>query len=97
MTIRGQAPALDVREAIEGHVHKPYRPPAPQWAVGNSPTTSFAVRVGYKPVLVFEDDSLRKEGLADYYTVTYDGYVYRVVFASPPNSGSAICFTLEAI
>lgn len=95
-SVRGESPELDVRgeiDALKALLNKPS--PTPQEEQGDAIETTFAVREGFKPVLVFDAGQLRKEGAAEYYTVTFDGFIYSVVFASAPGSGSDILFTLE--
>jgi len=51
---------------------------------GDTSETDFALPKGFKPVVVFENGSLVREGSGEDYTVSFDGFVRTVVFASAP-------------
>lgn len=57
---------------------------------GDGSATDFDIRNGYKPVYVYDDGALKKEGSGDDYEVVYDGYTYTVSFAVAPASGNDV-------
>ncbi|PTX01045.1 hypothetical protein [Pararhodobacter aggregans] len=57
---------------------------------GNATATSFALPQGQAPYAVFAAGALLREGAADDYTTTFDGFVHRVVFAVAPASGDDV-------
>ena len=54
------------------------------WFSGDGATTSFALLRGWKPKLVFVDGALKRPGTGEDYTVSYDGFIYSLVFAVAP-------------
>jgi hypothetical protein len=51
---------------------------------GDSSETDFPLPRGWKPVNVFVDGSLFRPGSSEDYEVSYDGFIYTVVFAVAP-------------
>ena len=45
---------------------------------------AFTMPKGWKPLHVYDDGALQKEGSGDDYEVTYDGFIYTVSFAVAP-------------
>jgi hypothetical protein len=57
---------------------------------GDDNTTIFSIPAGWKPKWVYIHGILMREGLTYDYTITYDGFVYSVVFITPPRLTSNI-------
>lgn len=55
-----------------------------QEETGDTSTTAFAVIKGWKPLIVFSNGSLMREGTSDDYTLSFDGFVWTVTFAVAP-------------
>ena len=54
------------------------------WFSGNSSTTSFALSRGWKPKFVYVNGALYRPGTGEDYTISYDGFIYSIVFAVAP-------------
>jgi len=57
---------------------------------GDGAVTSFAMPKGWKPLGVYKAGSRQTEGSGNDYTVTFDGFVYSILFAVAPASGNVI-------
>ena len=79
----GYIPAANLREEITrqetaGEVLEIH------WGVGDTSETDFVMPAGYKPKFVYEAGLIVKEGSGEDYTVTFDGFLYTVVFGAAP-------------
>lgn len=86
MTVIVEKAAVNLREelaALRAKVAQSYKQ-EPFWFAGNGSTTTFALARGWKPKFVYVDGALKREGSTEDYTVTYDGFIYSVVFAVAP-------------
>ena len=54
------------------------------WFDGDTSETDFTLQAGWKPKFVYEAGLIVKEGSGEDYTITFDGFLYTVVFASAP-------------
>lgn len=54
------------------------------WFSGDGATTTFALPRGWTPKFVFVDGALKRPGTGEDYTVSYDGFIYSLVFAVAP-------------
>jgi len=67
----------------------------PFWFTGDGSETDFTLAKGWKPLAVFDGGSLQKDGAADEYEVSFDGFAYTVAFAVAPTNGNDICIIGE--
>lgn len=58
--------------------------PVTFWTAGDSSTVTFAVTKGFYPHMVYVAGALMRSGTGEDYTVSFDGFVYSVVFAVAP-------------
>jgi hypothetical protein len=85
MTVYIEKPATNLREelaALRAQVRLSEQEVF--WFSGDSSNTSFALPRGWKPKFVYVDGGLYREGSAEDYTVSYDGFIYTVVMAVAP-------------
>ena len=54
------------------------------WFSGDGSTTTFALQRGWKPKFVYVDGALNRPGTGKDYTVSFDGFIYSLVFAVAP-------------
>jgi hypothetical protein len=54
------------------------------WFTGNSVLTTYALPAGWASRLVFVNGALVRPGVGEAYTLTFDGFIHRVVFAVAP-------------
>ena len=54
------------------------------WFSGDGATTTFALPRGWKPKFAFVCGALKRPGTGEDYTVSYDGFIYSLVFAVAP-------------
>jgi len=90
MTVRIAKPAQILREELARPSTKRAGLLPQLKFTGNASTTAFALPQGMMPFAVFVAGALVREGAADDYTVTFDGFIYRVVFAVAPGSGDDV-------
>lgn len=64
------------------------------WTQGDSATTTFNLPSGWKPKRAFVGGSLMRPGDGNDYEVSFDGFIYSVVFAVAPGA-VPICITGE--
>jgi len=87
MTVRINKPAINLRENLAKLAGLN---PAPKQETffysGDSSETDFPLPKGWKPVNVFVDGALYRPGSGEDYTISYDGFIYTVVFAVAPAS-----------
>jgi len=57
---------------------------------GDAVLTSFAMPKGWKPLSVHKAGLTQTEGSGNDYTVTFDGFVYSILFSVAPASGNVI-------
>lgn len=60
------------------------------WFTGNGSQTAFVMPRGWRPLHVFNAGALQKEGSGNHYTVSFDGFLYSVTFATAPANLAAI-------
>lgn len=94
MTVLTTKPALNLRDLLArlaGLERRIAAGPPPLLArTGDGAAKSFACTAGYRPVVVWKDGVMQREGAGDAYTVTFDGFVHRVVFAVAPATAARI-------
>lgn len=56
------------------------------WTQGDGATTTFNVESGWKPKRVFVGGSIMRPGDGNDYGVSFDGFIYSVVFAVAPGA-----------
>ena len=54
------------------------------WFDGDSSEANFALPKGWEPLKVYSDGALMRDGSSEDYTVTFNGFIYTVVFAVAP-------------
>lgn len=64
------------------------------WVNGDGATTTFTLQSGWKPKRAFVGGALMRPGDGNDYEVSFDGFIYSVVFAVAPGS-VPICITGE--
>lgn len=90
MTVSVSKPSFNLREKLTALANPPRYSQQQFWFAGDASETDFALPRGWEPLHVFDAGSLQKEGDADDYTVTYDGFIYTVSFAVAPADGNDI-------
>jgi len=93
MSVRIAKPAQILREELaapSGQTARGQRLLPQLKFTGNAAATSFSLPIGMAPYAVFCAGALVREGAADDYTTTFDGFVHRVVFAVAPASGDDV-------
>lgn len=94
MTVRTTKPAINLRDLLARVAGLETRgvatPPTTQGFTGDGTTTSFACTAGYKPVVVWKDGVMQREGSGDAYTAIFDGFTYSVVFAVAPANAARV-------
>ena len=86
MTVTITKPALNLREELAalrarhaaGTVQEAF------WFSGDGATTRFDLARGWKPKFVHVDGALKRPGIAEDYTVSFDGFIHSVVFSVAP-------------
>lgn len=86
MTVYIEKPAVNLREELADLRNQPRYRQQTFWYSGNSSQTDFALERGWKPKFVYDAGALQKEGSGDDYTVSYDGFIYTVVFGVAPTN-----------
>jgi hypothetical protein len=90
MTVIIEKPAINLRETLADLANQPRYVQEVFWFSGDASETDFALERGWKPKFVYDAGALQKEGSGDDYTVSYDGFIYTVVFAVAPASGADV-------
>ena len=54
------------------------------WFSGTGAQTTFTRPLGWKPKFIYVDGMLRRPCMGEDYTVSYDGFIYSLVFAVAP-------------
>tara|TARA_Y100000296_G_C5162568_1_gene252700 strand:+ start:1208 stop:1507 length:300 start_codon:yes stop_codon:yes gene_type:complete len=95
MTVYIEKPAVNLREELaslrnQGGYHQEVF-----WFTGDASETDFALERGWKPKFVHDAGALQKEGSGDDYTVSYDGFIYTVVFSTAPGNGNDVGIIAE--
>lgn len=94
MTVQITRPALNLRSllarlpGIEQRINE--APPPPLAHTGDGTTTAFACTPGCKPLVVWKDGVMQREGSGDAYVVSFDGFTRRVVFAVAPANAARV-------
>lgn len=84
MTVIIEKPAVNLREELADLRNQPRYVQEVFWFAGDGTETDFALERGWKPKFVYDAGALQKEGSGDDYTVSYDGFIYTVVFGVAP-------------
>lgn len=86
MTVNISKPVQNLREELAALRAKVVAGVAQEafWFSGDGATTSFALPRGWKPKFVCVDGALKRPGTDEDYTVSYDGFIYSLVFAVAP-------------
>jgi hypothetical protein len=95
MTVIIEKPAVNLREELADLRNQPRYVQEVFWFTGNATITTFALERGWKPKFVYNAGALQKEGTGEDYTVSYDGFIYRVVFATAPANGNDVGIIAE--
>jgi hypothetical protein len=82
MTVSISKPAINLRKELNKGAAK-YRIETFAFT-GDSSETTFALPNGWEPKFVYSDGARKREGSGNDYTVTFDGFIYSVVFAVAP-------------
>jgi hypothetical protein len=90
MTVIIEKPAINLRETLADLANQPRYVQEVFWFSGDASETDFALERGWKPKFVYDAGALQKEGSGDDYTVSYDGFIYTVVFGTAPGSGNDV-------
>ncbi len=81
-------PSLSVREKLE---HSTRQKSSEDFEFqGDATTLQFPLPKGWKPKRVYVDGAKKRQGAAEDYITQFDGFVYSVVFAVAPGSGTDI-------
>ena len=75
--LREELAALRARIAL-GVAHEAF------WFSGTGAQTAFTLPRGWKPKFIYVDGALRRPGMGEDYTVTYDGFIYSLTFTVAP-------------
>ena len=54
------------------------------WFSGDGATTTFALLRGWKPKFAYVGGAFKRPGTGEDYTLSFDGFIYRVTFAVAP-------------
>ena len=86
MTVNISKPEQNLREELAALRAKVAAGVAQEafWFSGDGATTTFALPRGWKPKLAFVSGALKRPGTGEDYTVSYDGFIYSLVFAVAP-------------
>lgn len=97
MAVTVSKPAINIRDILAklANIEPPKRT-ATEVFEGDTTTTTFAVTRGFKPKAVYVDGLRFTEGALEDYTVSFDGFLYSVVFAVAPAAVKIIIDTEEA-
>lgn len=95
MTVIIEKPAVNLREELADLRNQPRYVQEVFWFAGDASETDFALARGWKPKFVYDAGALQKEGSGDDYTVSYDGFIYTVVFGTAPGSGNDVGIICE--
>jgi hypothetical protein len=95
MTVLVEKPAINLREELTALRNQPRYRQQIFWSEGDASETSFATTKGWKPLFVYDNGALQREGSGEDYTVSFDGFVYTVVFAVAPGSGNNVGIIAE--
>jgi hypothetical protein len=86
MTVLITQPAKFLRDELsKGHAPKPIRRDVAEFT-GDSSEITFAIQAGWKPFGVYVNGARFRKGASEDYTVTFDGFIYRVVMDSAPGA-----------
>jgi len=86
MTVNVSKPALNLRAKLAELKDQPRYVQELFWFEGDGSETDFALGVGWKPKFVYDAGSLQREGSSEDYTVSFDGFIYTVVFGTAPTN-----------
>ncbi|MCA1775682.1 MAG: hypothetical protein LC676_08775 [Loktanella sp.] len=86
MTVNIEKPAQNLREELSmlrakvasGVVQEAF------WFSGTGAQITFALRRGWKPKFVYVDGALKRPGTGEDYTVSYDRFIYTIIFSVAP-------------
>ncbi|NRQ10065.1 hypothetical protein [Aliiroseovarius sp. xm-v-208] len=86
MTVNISKPEQNLREELAALRAKVAAGVAQEafWFSGDGATTSFALPPGWKPKFAYAGGALKRPGMGEDYTVSYDGFIYSLVFAVAP-------------
>ena len=86
MTVNISKPEQNLREELAALRAKVAAGVAQEafWFSGDGATTTFALPRGWKPKFTHVDGALKRPGTGEDYTVSYDGFIYSLVFAVAP-------------
>ena len=86
MTVKISKPELNLREELAALRAKVAAGVAQEafWFSGDGATTTFALPRGWKPKFAYVGGALKRPGSGEDYTVSYDGFIYSLVFAVAP-------------
>lgn len=90
MTVSVTKKSVNLREELADLRNQPRYVQEVFWFEGDASETDFALERGWKPKFVYDAGALQKEGSGDDYTVSYDGFIYTVVFGTAPGSGNDV-------
>ncbi|MET3998824.1 hypothetical protein [Marinobacterium sp. MBR-109] len=90
MTVKITKPQLNLREELaKASARVPYQEQE-FYFTGDASTTTFTLQSGWMPKYVYLDGLKKRQGSADDFTVSFDGFSYSVVFAVAPGGAAEI-------
>ena len=84
MTVSISKPAINLREELADLRNQPRTEQETFFYSGDGLTTTFALQRGWKPKFAYVGGALKRPGTGEDYTVSYDGFIYSLVFAVAP-------------
>jgi len=86
MTVNISKPEQNLREELAALRAKVAAGVAQEafWFSGDGATTTFGLPRGWKPKFTYVSGALKRPGTGEDYTVSYDGFIYSLVFAVAP-------------
>ena len=96
MSVTVEQPEILLREELVRNRNSKHQVLSTFLFTGVTAQTTFVMDEGWKPIQVFDDGSLQREGASDEYTLTLDVSTYSIVFAIPPANGNNIDVLAEA-
>jgi hypothetical protein len=86
MTVNIEKPAQNLREELASLRARVASGVAQEafWYSGTGAQTAFPLPRGWRPKFVYVDGAIKRPGTGEDYTVSYDGFIYSLVFAVAP-------------
>jgi len=86
MTVNIERPAQNLREELASLRARIASGVAQEafWNSGTGAQTAFPLPRGWRPKFVYVDGAIKRPGKGEDYTVSFDGFIYTVVFVAAP-------------